>query len=288
MTDYVIFADSSCDIAPELLAQWEVPFVSLSVKFDDEDKSFLNFDRPFPEFYGKMRRGGVARTSAANMQAFQTAFEPYLQQGKDILYIGFSSGLSTTVNSGAMAANELMEQYPERKIITEDTFAASAGYGLLLYLTVRKKREGATLAQAAQFVEDTRFHLCHWFTVDDLVYLKRGGRVSAAAAFAAGLLNIKPVMHMDDPGHLINMFKVRGRRAAIKALADKYGELAVDPAGGTVFISHGDCLGDARLLEQMLADRFGAKVELITYVGPVIGSHSGPGTLALFFVGRER
>ncbi len=288
MRDYVIFADSSCDILPDILQEWGVPFVSLSVKFDDEDKSFLNYDRPFPVFYQKMRQGGVARTSAANMESFKVAFEPYLQQGKDILYVGFSSGLSTTVNSGSMAANELMEQYPDRKIITEDTFGASAGYGLLLYLTVEKKRAGASLEEAAKFVEDTRFHLDHWFTVDDLVYLKRGGRVSAAAAFAAGLLNIKPVLHMDDPGHLINMFKVRGRRASIKALADKYGELAIDPAGGTVFISHGDCIDDAKLLEKMLADRFGAKVKLITFVGPVIGSHSGPGTLALFFVGKKR
>ena len=262
--------------------------MSLSVKFDDESHSFNNFDMPFPEFYRKMRNGGVARTAAANMELFREAFEPYLREGKDILYMGFSSGLSTTVNSGAMAAKELMEQYPERKIVTVDTFGASAGYGLLVYLTVQKKREGASLEEAAKFVEDTRFHLCHWFTVDDLVYLKRGGRVSAAAAFVGGVLNIKPVLHMDDPGHLINMFKVRGRRASIKALADKYGELAVDRENGTVFISHGDCIDDAKLLEQMLAERFHAKVKLITYVGPVIGSHSGPGTLALFFVGRER
>lgn len=288
MSQYVIFADSSCDISPELLAKWEVPFVSLSFKFDDESQSVNNFDMPFPAFYQKMREGGVARTAAANMELFREAFEPHLKEGKDILYLGFSSGLSTTVNSGAMAAKELMEQYPERKILTVDTFAASAGYGLLLYLTVQEKRKGASLEEAAKFAEDNRFHLCHWFTVDDLVYLKRGGRVSAAAAFAAGLLNIKPVLHMDDPGHLINMFKVRGRRASIKALADKYGELALDKENGTVFISHGDCIGDAKLLKQMLAERFHAKVQLITYVGPVIGSHSGPGTLALFFLGRER
>ena len=288
MADYVIFTDSSCDIAPELLEQWEVPFVSLTVKFDEDRESFGNFDLPFPQFYQRMRSGSVARTAAANMETFHTAFEPYVKQGRDILYIGFSSGLSSTVNSGAMAAKALMEEYPDRKVLVVDTFAASAGFGLLVYLTVQEKRKGASLEQAAKFVEDTRFHLCHWFTVDDLVYLKRGGRVSAAAAFVGGLLNIKPVLHMDDPGHLIPMFKVRGRRASIKALADKYGELAVNPGHDTVFISHGDCLEDAKLLEKMLADRFGAKVELITYVGPVIGSHSGPGTLALFFVGRER
>ena len=288
MADYVIITDSSCDIAPELLAQWEVPYVSLSYKFDEDAASHGNYDLPFHEFYERMRSGSVARTAAANMETFKEAFEPYVKAGKDLLYVGFSSGLSTTVNSGAMAARELMEEYPERKIVTVDTFAASAGFGLLVYLTVREKRKGASLEQAVKFLEDTRFHLCHWFTVDDLVYLKRGGRISAAAAFVGGVLNIKPVLHMDDPGHLINMFKVRGRRASIKALADKYGELAVNPGHDTVFISHGDCIEDAKLLEKMLAERFGAKVELITYVGPVIGSHSGPGTPALFFVGRER
>ena len=235
-----------------------------------------------------MRKGGVARTAAANMETFKEAFEPYLRQGKDLLYIGFSSGLSTTVNSGAMAAKELAEAYPDRKILVVDTFAASAGFGLLVYLAVREKRKGASLEETAKFVEDNRFHLCHWFTVDELVYLKRGGRVSAAKCFVGGLLDIKPVLHMDDPGHLINMFKVRGRHASIKALADKYGELALNPGKDPIFISHGDCIEDAKLLEQMLLERFGAKVELITYVGPVIGSHSGPGTLALFFLGRER
>ncbi len=284
----MIFTDSSCDLEPSLLAKWEVPYVSLSVKFDEDARSFNNFDMPFHEFYQRMRKGSVARTAAANMESFKEAFEPYVKQGKDILYIGFSSGLSTTVNSGAMAAKELMEEYPGSRILVEDTFAASAGFGLLVYLTVQEKQKGADLDQAAKFVEDTRFHLCHWFTVDDLVYLKRGGRISAAAAFVGGVLNIKPVLHMDNPGHLINMFKVRGRRASIKALADKYGELALNPGKDTVFISHGDCLEDARLLEQMLKDRFGASVQIITYVGPVIGSHSGPGTLALFFLGRER
>ena len=288
MQDYVIVTDSSCDIVPETLAEWEVPFVSLTVKFDEDQDSFANFDMPFDRFYERMRKGSVARTAATNLDSFKQVFEPLLKEGKDLLYIGFSSGLSTTVNSGAMAAKELMEEYPERKILVEDTFAASAGFGLLLYLTVQEKRKGATLEEAAKFVEDNRFHLCHWFTVDDLVYLKRGGRISAAAAFVAGVLNIKPVLHMDDPGHLISMFKVRGRRASIKALADKFGELALDKENGTVFISHGDCIEDAKLLEKMLADRYNAKVQLITYVGPVIGSHSGPGTLALFFLGRER
>ncbi|MBO4418991.1 MAG: DegV family protein [Oscillospiraceae bacterium] len=288
MSEYIIITDSSCDIMPDLLEKWQVPCVNLTLKFDEDAESFGNYDMPFDRFYDRMRKGSVARTAAANMETFKEAFEPFLKQGKDLLYVGFSSGLSTTLNSAVMAARELMEAYPDRKVLVEDSFSASAGFGLLVYLTVQEKQKGATLEEAAKFVEDTVPHLCHWFTVDDLVYLKRGGRVSAAKAFVGGLLNIKPVLHMDDPGHLINMFKARGRHASIKALADKYGELALNPGKDTVFISHGDCIEDAKLLERMLRERFGASVELITYVGPVIGSHSGPGTLALFFLGRER
>ncbi|MBQ1411248.1 MAG: DegV family protein [Oscillospiraceae bacterium] len=288
MSPYVIITDSSCDIMPELLEKWEVPCVSLTVKFDEDAESFGNYDMPFDRFYDRMRKGGVARTSAANVETFKDAFTRYLQQGLDLLYLGFSSGLSTTVNSGRMAAQELMESYPQRKIVVVDTLAASAGFGLLVYLAVEEKRKGATLEQTAKFVEETKLKLCHWFTVDDLVYLKRGGRVSAAACFVGGLLDIKPMLHVDNEGHLINMSKVRGRRASVKGLADKYGELAQTPGEGPIFISHGDCIDDAKLLETMLKERYGASVTVITYVGPVIGSHSGPGTLALFFLGRER
>lgn len=288
MSEYIIITDSSCDIMPDLLAKWEVPCVSLTVKFDEDAESFGNYDMPFDQFYTRMRNGSVARTSAVNMETFKQAFTPYLEQGKDLLYLGFSSGLSTTVNSGAMEAKELTERFPERKIVVVDGLAASAGFGLLVYLTALEKRNGASLEQAAKYAEDIKWKVCHWFTVDDLVYLKRGGRVSAAACFVGGLLDIKPMLHVDNEGHLINMFKLRGRRAAIKGLADKYGELAIDPAHGPIFISHGDCIDDAKLLEKMLLERYGVSVELITYVGPVIGSHSGPGTLALFFLGRER
>ena len=167
MSEYVIITDSSCDISPELLAQWEVPFVSLSVKFDEDAESFANFDMPFDRFYDRMRKGSVARTSAVNLEDFKEAFEPWLRQGKDLLYIGFSSGLSTTVNSGAMAAKELAEAYPERKILVVDSLAASAGFGLLLWLTVQEKRRRASREEAAKFAEDTKLHVCHWFTVDE-------------------------------------------------------------------------------------------------------------------------
>ena len=218
---------------------------------------------------------------------FRDAFVEQLNKGVDLLYLGFSSGLSTTVHSAEMAAAVLREEYPDRKILTVDTLAASAGQGLLVKLTVDRKNAGATIEEAAKFAEDTRLHIDHWFTVDDLKYLKRGGRVSATAAFVGGLLNIKPVLHMDNEGHLINMMKVRGRKASIKAIVDKYEELIIDRKE-QVFICQGDCLEDAKYMESMLTERFNVPVQIITEVGAVIGAHTGPGVLALFFVGKER
>ncbi len=288
MSDYRIYTDSACDIPAETLAEWGVECRALTYTFDGEYKQYSNYGLPYPEFYDRVRKGGVARTSAVNAEAFLHGFEPILQSGQNILYIGFSSGLSSTYDAACIAAKELLEKYPERDIRCVDTRGASAGFGLLLYMAVEKKKEGATLEENEQYILDNRFHLCHWFTVEDLIYLKRGGRISAATAIVGNILNFKPVLHMDDPGHLINMFKVRGRKNSLVALADKYGELALDPKGGTVFISHGDCLEDAQKLADMLRERFAVKVSKIVYVGPVIGAHSGPGTIALFFLGRER
>ncbi len=288
MSEYAIFTYSACDIPEEILREWGVEYRWLTYTFDGEFKQYSNYGLPYPEFYDRVRKGGVARTSAVNADAFLDGFESILQTGKDILYIGFSSGLSSTYDAACIAAKELLEKYPGRKIRCVDTRAASAGFGLLLYMAVEKKKEGASLEENEQYILDNRFHLCHWFTVEDLIYLKRGGRISATTAIVGNILSFKPVMHMDDPGHLINMFKVRGRKNSLIALADKYGELALDPSGGTVFISHGDCLDDAQKLADMLRERFGVKVAKIVYVGPVIGAHSGPGTIALFFLGRER
>ena len=289
MRDYVIFTDSACDIKPELLAEWGVPYRSLTFRFDGEEKEYSNDDMSVREFYDKMRAGSVAKTAAVTPEAFATMFEEEaLKHGKDVLYIGFSSGLSTTYNSGRIAALELQEKYPEAKIIAVDTLAASAGEGLMLYLTVQEKKKGATIEEAATFVRDLIGRMGIWFTVDDLVYLKRGGRVSPTAAFVGNLLGIKPVLYMDNEGHLIPVTKVRGRRTSIVAMADKYTEKAVDKENGTVFISHGDCLADAQLLADMLKERHGVEVKVLTDVGPVIGAHSGPGTIALFFVADAR
>ena len=288
MRDYVIFTDSACDLKPELLSQWGVPYRSLTFRFDGDEKEYSNDDMSVVDFYDRMRAGGVAKTAAVNAEAFMEMFEGALKEGKDVLYLGFSSGLSTTYNSARIASIELKEKYPEAKIIVVDTLAASAGEGLMVYLTVEQKKSGATIEQAEAFARGLVARMGIWFTVDDLVYLKRGGRVSPTAAFVGNLLGIKPVLYMDNEGHLIPVSKIRGRRNAIAAMADKYTEKAVDKANGTVFISHSSCEADAKLLADMLKERHGVEVKVITDVGPVIGAHSGPGTLALFFLGTER
>ncbi len=287
MSNYRIVTDSASDMG-EHLKDWGVASASLTLKFDGEDVIQKNDEVEPVAFYNRMREGGVAKTSAVNPEGFIEVFEPILAAGDDILYIGFSSGLSTTCNSGRIAAEKLMEKYPERKITVIDSLSASAGFGMLVYLAVRKKNEGATLDENAEYVTSLIPHMCHWFTVDDLVYLKRGGRISPTVAFVGGVLGIKPVLHMDLEGHLINKFKVRGRRASVKALADKLGELMTDKSQGPVFICHADCEDDAALLSSMIKETYGLDTDITVFTGPVIGAHSGPGTLALFFIGNER
>ncbi len=288
MNNYVIYTDSACDIIPSVLAEWGVARVSLAFRFDHIDQDFLNDDMPIQEFYKNMRDGHVAKTNAVNAETFRGLFEPTLASGIDILYLGFSSGLSTTFNQGRLAAEELAEKYPERKIIAVDTLSASAGFGLLLKLTVDKKKEGATIEEAAAYAESLVHKLAHWFTVEDLVYLKRGGRVSPTTALIGNMLSIKPVLHMDDEGHLVKVSTARGRKGSLKALADQLFETADDPANGKIFISHGDCLEDAEYLASLIKAGGGNDVEIITNVGAVIGAHSGPGTMALFFVASQR
>ena len=205
-----------------------------------------------------------------------------------MLYLGFSSALSGTFEATDLLMKQLADEYPERGLVAVETNAASGGEGMLVYLACEKKANGASMEEVAQFVRDTRDHLCHWFTVDDLMFLFRGGRVSRTSAWAGTLLNIKPVLHVDDEGRLIPMEKVRGRRKSIKALVDHMEQTAIDPASQTIFITHGDCIEDVETLKSEITERLGCTKFVVNYVDPVIGAHSGPGTLALFFVGEHK
>ena len=287
MNNYVIFTDSSCDLSADILKKWKVESLSLTFRFNDSNKEYKNEEMEINEFYSKMKSGLVAKTAAVNKETFLESFENHLKQDEDILYLGFSSGLSTTFNSARLAKEELSQKYPERKIYTVDTLCASAGIALLIRMVLDAKENGATIEEARDLAEEKKLSICHWFTVDDLVYLKRGGRVSPTVALVGNMLGIKPILHVDNDGHLINVSKVRGRRASIEALADKYGDL-VKEQGSRAYISQANCVKDAELLASILKSKYGAETEIITDVGTVIGAHSGPGTLALFFEGKER
>ena len=288
MNNYTIFTDSGCDLSQEVLEQWNIKYCCLSFIFDNDEHIYYNYDLPTEEFYQKMRDGHIAKTSGVNVDKFKDAFTEELKNGNDILYLGFSSGLSVTYSCAHSAAEELRVEFPDRKIITIDTLSASGGLGLLVYLAKEKRDEGADIDKAADYIKELIPKICHWYTVEDLVYLKRGGRISPAVAMIGGVLGIKPVMHMDNEGHLVNISKARGRNASLKALVDKYGELALNPSDSTIFISHGDCIDDAKKVASMIEQKYGTSTDLITNVGPVIGAHAGPGTIALFFIGKER
>lgn len=290
MNEYVIVTDSSADLDDAEVKELDLQVIPLKFTLNGVTYSDYpdNRDMDPHEFYDRLRAGEVATTAALNMEDAKGVFEPILKDGKDVLMLAFSSGLSSSCQACLLAAGELAEEYPDRKIYVVDTLCASRGQGLLVYHTVMKKRAGATIEEARDFAENNKLHLCHWFTVDDLMFLKRGGRVSATAAALGTMLSIKPVLHVDDEGHLINMSKSRGRKGSIKAIVDKAAELAIDPGNQTMFICHGDCPEDARQLAQMVEERFGTKDIRIGYTGTVIGAHSGPGTLALFFLGEHR
>ena len=284
---YQIITDSCCDFTKEMYEKLGLAVVPLMVNFRGQTFPDRN-DESLKDMYAGLRAGEVATTSAANPGQWQELMEPYLQKGEDLLVLAFSSGLSTTYQSASMAADELRTMYPDRTISVVDSLCASLGEGLLAYYACKKRDEEMPLRELTQWLLDNRLHLCHWFTVDDLMYLKRGGRVSAATAIVGTMLSIKPVLHVDNEGHLINVGKARGRKASIQAMAKKVAELGAGFDNSTMFISHGDCQEDAEYLAGLLKEQYGAKEVYINYVGAVIGSHSGPGTLALFFMGEHR
>lgn len=290
MSDFVMMTDSCCDLSAELAAELELEVLPLRLEL--EGRSYRNLldggEIGFQEFYAKVRSGAMPVTSAVNVGEFDAAMRPILEAGKDILCLCFSSALSTTYQSAVIAGRELEEAFPERKVRVVDSLCASMGQGLFVWLCAQEKKKGKTLEEVLDFAEGAKGNICHWFTVDDLNHLKRGGRVSAAAALFGTMLSVKPVLHVDKEGRLIPMEKCRGRKASLLALVDHMEKTAVDPERYPVFISHGDCRGDAEFVAEEVRRRLGVREVYIHYVGPVIGSHTGAGVMTLFFVGRER
>ena len=291
MRDYVILTDSCCDLSAEMAAELGVEVLPLSLQMGD--RTYRNYldgrEIGFHEFYERIRSGELATTSAVNVGQFEDAMSAILEQGKDILCISFSSALSTTYQSACIAAESVQAKHPEGRIRVIDSLSASLGQGLLMYLTAHKKlEENLTLDQLGDWVEENKLHVCHWFTVDDLNYLKKGGRVSAATALVGTMLSIKPIMHTSDEGKLTVVGKARGRKSSLNTLIDTVGRLGINLQDQVMFICQADCQAEAETVAAQLKQRYGVKEVYINYIGPVIGSHTGPNTMGLFFVGTER
>ena len=287
---YRIVTDSASNLSEEMIDEFGLEILPMTFMVDGvERRSYLKGEKTeLKQFYTMMREGKVITTSLPNLQETETTMRAILDAGEDILYLGFSSALSSAFGSIELLMQRLADEYPERKLRAVETFAASGGQGMLVYLACKKAAQGASLDETGDFVVETRDHLCHWFTVDDLMFLFRGGRVSRTSAWAGTMLNIKPVLHVDAKGALIPVEKVRGRKKSIKALVDRMEKTAIDPASQTVFITHGDCIEDVEVLKREISERLGVTDFVVNYIDPVIGAHSGPGTLALFFLGTEK
>lgn len=289
MREYIITTDNNADLPDTYYREHGVGCTYLSYSIDGEHYTHDNF-MPVEEFYARMRQGSLPTTAQVNPSEARALFEPYLKEGKDILHIAFSSGLSGTYNSCRIAAEELSGEYPDRRIVVLDSLAASLGQGLLVHLAQKKKEEGEDMETVARWVEEHRKNIVHLFTVDDLNHLYRGGRVTKTAAVLGGMLNIKPVLHVDDAGKLIPIGKVRGRKKSLLELVSlmdkKIGSYG--PSCDTIFISHGDCGEEAEYLAAKVKEKYQINTEIINHVGATIGAHSGPGTMALFFLGDVR
>ncbi len=286
MREYVILTDSGTDLPASKAKEIDIKILDLTVLKEGDPNSYADSAVDKKEFYAFLRTKKGAKTSAINPETFKDEMEKILCEGKDVLYLGFSSGLSNTYNAGRIAAEELREKYPNSKIYACDTLCASLGQGLLVYLAAKKRLEGADIEEVRDYVEENKLHLCHQFTVDDLMFLKRGGRVSAATAIVGQALGIKPLMHVDNEGHLIKIGTARGRKNSIDALINRVKETITER--DVMFICHGDCIEDANYAAEKLKSELGVKEVYIDYTGVVIGSHSGPGTLALFHLGTQR
>ena len=287
---FEIITDSCANLPENLIKELNIPIISLVFRVNGKEYASYSKEESIDlaKFYQMMREKENITTSLVNLEECKELFVPILEEGKDLLYLGFSSGLSGTYQAVSMLIRDLQEQYPERKIYAVDTLAAALGEGLLVYTAVKLKEQQKTIDEVRDWVMNERLHLCHWFTVDDLFFLHRGGRVSKTSAVLGSMLNIKPVLHVDDEGHLILMEKARGRRKSLDALCTHMEETAINPEEQIVFISHGDCIEDANYLAKRVKERLHVKEVLIQILDPVIGAHSGPGTVALFYFGKTR
>lgn len=287
---FTIVTDSSANLNNEIIDQYGIEILSLMYRIGDKEyNSYIKGEKnDLAPLYAIMRSKENVTTSSISPGVCNEMFDMLLKQGQDVLYLGFSSALSATYQTASICLKQLAEGYPERKVYCVDTLAASLGQGLLVTYAAKHKESGKSIEEVYDWVMENRLHLCHWFTVEDLFFLQRGGRVSKSTAIVGTLLDIKPVMHMDNEGRLIPVSKVRGRKKSLNALVDQMEKTAINPESQMVYISHGDCLEDANYVKDQIHTRFGVQNFLIQYVEPVIGAHSGPGTVALFFIGTER
>lgn len=291
MAEYIISTDTSCDFPLEYVKQHQLPLVTLFYSIDGvTGENGCPSSDVLKNFYDKMRAGSMTKTQQASIEDTEKVFREILKEGKDILHIAFSSGLSGTANAARLAAENMMEEFPGRKIIVIDSLCASLGQGLLVDYALKLQQQGKNMEETAKWLEDHIQNICHLFTVEDLKYLQRGGRISKTTALVGTMIGIKPVLHVDPEGKLVSISKVRGRKQSIQALVNKMEENIGKYRGEKqpIFISHGDCIEDANYLAELVKERFGYDEFLINDVGPTIGAHSGPGTLALFFMGETR
>lgn len=287
MNDYIITVNSTVDVPKEWLEERNVPFIPLKYTIDGETYQDM-MGLSSKEFFAKLREGKMSVTSQINPEEARAALEPFLKEGKDVLHLGFSSGLSGTLNSMKLAAEELREKYPDRKLIIVDTLCACMGEALLLYYVLKRKSEGMTIEEAAGWAEEHKLHICHNVTIDDLYHLQRGGRVSKTAAVLGSMVQIKPMIHMDNEGKLQVIGKERGRKKSLQKIVEKAAEQSRGWENDIIMITHGDCIEDAEYVAELVRKKMGIGNILINNIGTVIGSHTGPGVVAVFCMGSER
>ncbi len=290
MKKMLIVTDSCADLTQEQVELMDIRIIPLTVEIEGITYAHYPDERELKikKFYQQLRDKKVAMTSLVNVGSFLTFFESMISEGCDVLYIGFSSALSGTVQSAKVASEELKEQYPNDRIVVVDSLCASMGQGLLIWNAWKLKEEGKTIDEIVQWIDNNKLNLVHLFTVDDLGTLKRGGRLSDTQAFLGALLRIKPILHVDNQGRLVPLKKTRGRAFSLESMVELMKDRITEPKKQTIFISHGDCLDEAQAVGKMITEKYQVKEIIYNHIGPIIGAHSGPGTIAIFFMGTHR